>query len=180
MPVIGLALVAQTIQVLAESASSELVKLHRPRFADGTYYQAGKWDNKPEYAIDGIKGSNAGDRFAHSVEKGATFTVFVKDRLTLNDLSHVIIYPRCTGHVHKYQNIEVTAVVQSRSVKLTPETTFDCHYVRAHIEDGMRWNFSEEDRLTNADILDEPVILILAKNERRFHLMFSEIEVYRK
>lgn len=182
LPVIGLALVAQTINALQfDSASTRQVSLFRPRFAQGKYYNAGRWDLKPEYALDGIKGSKTGDKFAHSHQskaRGDTFIVGVKNVVTLRDLSYVIIYPRADCCWDRYQTFQVFASVVGKSVKLTPvEDNMTADHVKGLINDGLRWDFTDEDKLAYSDILDERVILIKVSNSGS-HLQIAEIEAY--
>merc|ERR1712151_367185 len=131
------------VDLCKEFPKTENCKLSNAKFADGKYFNAGKWDLQAQFAIDGkIKSTNLYTSFAHSASnKNAKFTVNVPK---FSKVSEVVIYPRRGCCWDRYANMRV--VLSNSLLRVAPELCLspklDATTVKASLDKGLKFTCS--------------------------------------
>jgi len=120
--------------------SARRVILSNPRFSDGTWYNYGFHNLKPEYAIDGRKITYThSDRSSHS--DSHDFLVDIEKSCEVTD---VIVYPRpdCDECFDRYATMSVYVYHEDNNdyyQECKPTDVFDSNYVGNHVDTGLKF-----------------------------------------
>ena len=142
-----------------------IVSLNNARFGDNSYYNYGSYDLRPGKAIDGDKKGTGTKGFAHSRSSTSPSNSFHVDLVYPEKLDNIIIFPRKDCCFDRYDSMRVYI---NKNVECEKLQVYNQQYVKAHLNDGLKFNCPQ-------NLIAENIIITNGKD----HLQIAELNAYR-